>query len=112
MSETYHLCCRTCEEHIWIGQGHASTLYFYSGDPTTVSAFNIFLRRHLSPTSTNYNEIDGYYLKGDEHYHELVFLETQQVPEDWLEVQNVYKDDWKEEGYITYDMSQPLGVKQ
>lgn len=104
MSETYHLCCKTCKEHIWIGQGHPTTLYFYNGEPETVSAFNIFLRRHLSswPDAVNYPE--------DEKFHELVFLDSQSVPEDWTEVHNVYDEPEPDWGlWITYDLSYPFG---
>lgn len=94
MSETYDLCCTDCRESIWIGQGHDTTLYFYSAEPETVAAFNIFLRRHLTRIRNN-------------RPHNLVVMETQEVPPDYREVQNVYKD--ADASGIVYDLTKPLG---
>lgn len=111
MSQTYNLCCRTCKEHIWIGQGSPATLYFYDGAEKTVQAFNIFLRRHLS----SWPNSEDYYYGDEKIHHELVLLESQSVPEDWTEVHNVYGDedpepDWGK--WITYDVNEPYGEKR
>lgn len=69
MSQTYHLCCVTCRESIWIAQGHSDDLYFYSGDPETLVAFNEFLRKHLQ----TYKYVDV--------RHELIFTDSENAAE-------------------------------
>lgn len=80
MSETYHLCCATCKEHIWIGQGHPTTLYIYSGDPEVMAYLNEFLRKHLSSSTESLEYKPN-------AYHELLLLDSQSIPEDegWME---------------------------
>jgi hypothetical protein len=59
-----HLCCITCEEHIWIGQNDS----FYSGMPEVMEALRLFLIKHK--TTTTKNNADN---NTDWQYHELIY---------------------------------------
>ena len=43
MSITYHLCCKDCGYHLWIGQGD----YIYTGQQSIMDDLTRFLYAHL-----------------------------------------------------------------
>jgi len=61
MSRTMHICCITCEEHLWIGQNDS----FYSGEVHTMEALRQFLIKHRTYTPRH--------LCDPKEYHELIY---------------------------------------
>lgn len=84
MSRTMHLGCKTCKEHIWVGQNNA----FYSGEPHTMEGLRLFLIKHRTGDVMTPNDNDSEI--GMEH--ELIYT-PELYEEDWAEVDtDRYKD--------------------
>lgn len=78
MSQTFHIGCRTCQKHLWIGQNHG----IYYGEEDTMKKLAEFLHSHKQNTSL---------VDGDNPEHILLFGESEIFRDAWPEWEEIQK---------------------